>query len=222
MILWQSGSTYLQLFPHLIKGKGGTCLFAIIPCPRPSVSRLSLKTIQEGCQVLILVRLLGFNPELELSSELRPMSGVPIVLRLLGNLAKSQRGRVQKRFQPNTSCSGRHLGGIISHTSSGEGLGEQTLGEGVGISSREGGDREAVHLAFGAFCLASVLLAEREILTLSLSLLLLIRGDLNRVNLLFFPISNQPNFRPIKPAEISKLTTHSNPSEHGNDTNNSN
>ena len=48
------------------------------------------------------------------------------------------------------------------------------------------------------------------------------QGDLNRVNLPFFPISNQPNFQPIKPAEISKLTTHSSPSEHGNDTNNSN
>ena len=48
------------------------------------------------------------------------------------------------------------------------------------------------------------------------------QGDLNRVNLPFFPIFNQPNFQPIKPAEISKLTTHSSPSEHGNDTNNSN
>ena len=48
------------------------------------------------------------------------------------------------------------------------------------------------------------------------------QGDLNRVDLPFFPISNQPNFQPITPAEISKLTTHSSPSEHGNDTNNSN
>ena len=47
------------------------------------------------------------------------------------------------------------------------------------------------------------------------------RGDLNRVNLPFFPISNQLNFQPVKPAKISKLTTHSSPSEHGNDTNQS-
>ena len=48
------------------------------------------------------------------------------------------------------------------------------------------------------------------------------QGDLNRVNLAFFPISNKPNFQLIKPAEIYKLTTHSSPSEHGNDTNTSN
>ena len=71
---------------------------------------------------------LGFNPQLELSLELRPTSGVPIVLWFLGNLAKSQRGRVQKRFQPNTGCNGAHPCGIISHTSSGQGLGEKNLG----------------------------------------------------------------------------------------------
>ena len=128
MILWQSGSMYIQLFSHLIKGKGGTCLFVITPCPKPSVGWRSLQTVQEGRQVLILGKLLSFNPQLELSLELRPTSGVPIVLRLLGNLAKSQRGRIQKRFQPNTGCNGRHLRGIISHTSSGEGLAEQKLG----------------------------------------------------------------------------------------------
>ena len=128
MILRQSGSRDLQLFPHLIKGKGGTCLFANTPCPKPSVGRRSLKTVQEGCQVLILVELLGFNAQLELSLELRPTSGVLIVLQLLGNLVKSQRGRVQKRFQPNTACNGGHFCSIISHTSSNKGLGEQKLG----------------------------------------------------------------------------------------------
>ena len=94
MILRQSGSAYLHLFPHLIKGKGGACLFAITPRPKPGVSRRSLKTVEEGRQVLILVELLGFNRQLELSLELRPTSWVPIVLQLLGNLTKSQRGRV--------------------------------------------------------------------------------------------------------------------------------
>ena len=128
MILWQLGSTYLQLFPHPIKGKGGPCLLAIIPCPKPGVGPGSLKAVQEGRQELILVKFLGFNPELELLLELRPTSGVPIVLRLLGNETESQRGRVQKRLQANTGCNGGHLCGIISHTSSGKGLGKQKLG----------------------------------------------------------------------------------------------
>ena len=128
MILWQSGSTYLQLFPHLIKGKGGPCLFAITPRPKPGVGRRSLKAVQEGRQELIPVKVSGGNPHLELSLGLRPTSRVSIVLRLVGKLTKSQRGRIQEGFQPNTGCNGEHLCGIISHTNSGEGLGKQKLG----------------------------------------------------------------------------------------------
>ena len=150
MILRQSRSTYPQLFPHLIRGKRGSCLLAITPRPKPGVGRRSLKTVREGPEELILVEFSGFNPQLELSVELRPSSGVPIVLQLLGKLAKSQRGRVQKRFQPNAGCNGRHLCGIISHTNSGEGLGEQKLGWDVGISSNRGSTRGS---SFGILCL---------------------------------------------------------------------
>ena len=158
MILWPSESPYLQQFPQLIKGKGGTCLFAIARPSKPRVGWRCLKAVQNGRQELMLVKLLRFNPQFELSLELRPTSGVAIVLRLLSNLMVrfnpqfelslelrpmsgvaiilrwlrnlmvSQRGRVQKRFQPNTACNGGHLCGIISRTSSGEGLGEQKLG----------------------------------------------------------------------------------------------
>ena len=127
MLLRQSGSTYLQLFQHLIKGKGGTFVFAITPCPNQGVGRRSLKAVQQGSQELVLVKFMGCNPLLELSSELRPTSGFLIVLRLLSNLAKSQRGRVQKRFHPNIVCNGGHPCGIIGHTSWREGLGEQKL-----------------------------------------------------------------------------------------------
>ena len=94
--------------------------------------------VPQGSQELILVEFLGFNPLLQLSLELRRMSGVSIVLWLLGKLTKSQRGRVQKRFQPSTACNGGHLCGIIGHTSSRQGLGEQKLGYCVGISSSMG------------------------------------------------------------------------------------
>ena len=54
------------------------------------------------------------------------------------DLQKSQRGRLQKRFQPNTGCNGGHVCGIVGHTSSGECLGQQMLGYGVGMSSGKG------------------------------------------------------------------------------------
>ena len=98
------------------------------PSQKPGVGRRFLKAVQEGRQEPILVEFLGFNPQLKPSLELRPPFGVPIVLRLLGNLTKSHRGSVQKRFQPNTGCNSAHPCGIISHTSSGEGLSEQKLG----------------------------------------------------------------------------------------------
>ena len=101
MIIWQSGSTYLQLIPHLIKGKGKPCLFAITPGSQPRVGQRSLKAVQEGRQEWIPVGFLGFKPQLDLSLKLTPTSRVPIVLRLLGSLTESQRDRVRKRFQPN-------------------------------------------------------------------------------------------------------------------------
>ena len=128
MVLWRPGSTYHQLFPHLINGKGGTCILTITPSPEPSVGRRSLKAIQEGHQELIILEFLSLNTQFKFPLELRPTSGVPIILRLLGNLTKSQGRRIKKRIQPNTGRNGRHLGGIIRHTSSGEGLGEQQLG----------------------------------------------------------------------------------------------
>ena len=90
MVLWQPGSTYLQLFPHLIKGKGGTCILTITPGPEPSVGRRSLKAVQEGHQELIILEFLSLNPQFKFLLELRPTSGVSIILRLLGNLTKSQ------------------------------------------------------------------------------------------------------------------------------------
>ena len=123
-ILWQSASTYLRLFPHLIKGKRGFCLFSITPRSSSVVGRQSLKAILEGRQQLILVKSLGFKPQLEFSLGHRPTSGVPIILPFLGNLTEAQGGGVPKRFQPNTGTDGGHLCRIISRTSCGEGLGE--------------------------------------------------------------------------------------------------
>ena len=114
--LRQPGSTYLQLFPHLIKGKGGTGFLAITPRPEPGVGWRSLKTVQEGHQELVIVEFLSLNPQFKLPLELRPTSGVSIILRLLGNLTKSQGSRFKERFQPKTGCNGGHLGGIISPT----------------------------------------------------------------------------------------------------------
>ena len=62
MILWHSRSTYLQLFPDLIKGKGGTFLFANTPGSQQHVGRRSLKAVEEGHPETILVEFFGFNP----------------------------------------------------------------------------------------------------------------------------------------------------------------
>ena len=61
MILRWSDSTYPHLFPHLIKGKGATCLSMITLRLKPRVARRSLKAVQEGCQELILVELFRFK-----------------------------------------------------------------------------------------------------------------------------------------------------------------
>ena len=39
---------------------------------------------------MIILELLSLNPQFEFPLELRPTSGVSIILRLLGNLTKSQ------------------------------------------------------------------------------------------------------------------------------------